>query len=255
MWDERSGRTKMLYEHHGEVALGKRNPFISDGDPTYVEKFEPIYNSSYQLEDDWYTRGGALTSSIHKRAEVEDHSILGDKAKVFTCNDGGQCKQGGCSGDSCEWKPPAGSKVRRADDDDEPSDADPVTPCANSIPAFMYNCKFFPDRDGGGGNVFEGICHNILNYFRDFEGGGSGPTTLTYNHAGTASGANRKGVCGAKRKFEWTNEQNKKEEIETTWSTSCIRLSDSYARTMNKPTSKSNGNGNWLSCDEFPFNA
>lgn len=140
MWDERNGRTKVLYEHHGTVSLGKRNPFVSEGGDAYVDRFQPLSNSSFQLDDDWYA-GGSLSPVLHKRDQLDDHSALGDKAKLFTCNDGGKCAQGGCSGDKCEWKPPpktTRSIAGRADTPD-PADADPNQPCQNAIPAFMYS--------------------------------------------------------------------------------------------------------------------
>ncbi|KAL5392826.1 hypothetical protein DPSP01_000523 [Paraphaeosphaeria sporulosa] len=260
MWDAKNGRTKILYEHYGEVSLSKRNTFISEGGDAYIDKFEPLYNSSYQLDDEWYGSSGALSPSLGKRDQLADHAALGDKAKRFTCNDGGKCEQGGCSGDKCEWKPPASQrKLARADGDPEegdPEDADPNAPCQNSVPAFMYNCKYFPDRDGGGGYQFKGICHNILDYMRDHEGGGLGPVDLTYNWEGKASGSNRNDVCGERISFErWDEKENKYVNVRDTWSKSCIAYSDRYWREMNQKASKNNGNGNWASCDEFPFNA
>ncbi|KAH7122764.1 hypothetical protein B0J11DRAFT_551302 [Dendryphion nanum] len=260
LWDKEQGREKILYEHHGKVAIGKRNPFVSDGADTYVEKFEPIFNSTYQLSDNWYAAGGALSrSSLHKRAPVEDHPTIGNKAKIFTCNDGGKCKSGECSSGSCEWVPPkkpAGNKQRRVDEDPDPDpmDTDKDTPCQNSIPAFMYNCKYFPDRTGENEETFKGICHNILDYFNDFGGGGEGPITLTYNDLGKSGTSNRGNVCGAQMGKEYTSIGGSKVPKETEWSDACGKISDIYSDAI-KVQHGRRGNSNWLSCDEFPFNA
>ncbi|KAK1913093.1 hypothetical protein P3342_005029 [Pyrenophora teres f. teres] len=253
------GRQKILYEHHGQVALGKRNPFISDGE--YSEKFEPIYNSSYDFFDDVSEgvdlSGGALRR-FNKRAEGDEKTPLDeDTTSLFTCNDGGTCKEGNCNGDACQWTPKQSTKKRRdSDDDDDPMDVDSNAPCPNSIPAFMYNCKYFPDIDADGFQ-FLGICHNILNYFQDFLGGGSGPFFGTFRHAGSGGkDTNRAAVCGSSSRTTYASvdQDGDYKEVTGPWDKRCIAESDFYANSAKK-TEGRHGNTNWLSCDEFPFNA
>lgn len=252
------GRQKILYEHHGEVALGKRNPFISDGE--YSEKFEPIYNSSYAFFDDISEgvdlSGGAL-GHLNKRAEGDEKTPLDeDTTSLFTCNDGGTCKEGNCNGDACQWTPGQKTKKRQnSDDDDDPMDVDTNSPCTNSIPAFMYNCKYFPDINTDGFE-FLGICHNILNYFQDFQGGGSGPFYGTFHHGRSGDDSNRAAVCGSKSKTTYASvdEDGDYSEVTGPWDARCVAESNFYARSAKKNEGRP-GNTNWLSCDEFPFNA
>jgi hypothetical protein len=122
-----------------QVSIGKRNPFISDGE--YKDDFSPLYNSTYWFDEDWNSTGGAL-SPLQRREEGEEASALNEKAtSFFTCNDGGQCPSGACAGDACQWVPgkkPPSSRTRRTDPEEgDPMDTDPVVPCMNSIPAFM----------------------------------------------------------------------------------------------------------------------
>jgi hypothetical protein len=249
------GRQKILYEHHGEVALGKRNPFISDGE--YSEKFEPIYNSTYDFFDDvseGVDLSGGVLRRFSKRAEGDEKTPLDeDSTSLFTCNDEGTCKEGGCNGDACQWTPGKTSKKRQDsddDDDDDPMDVDPVTPCPNSIPAFMYNCRYFPDHTSDGFE-FLGICHNILNYFRDHQGGGSGPFFGTFHHNRASEGGNRANVCGDRSRTTYNDADGN--DVTTTWSERCIAESDFYAISTSRREGDP-GNTNWLSCDEFPFN-
>ncbi|KAF2004069.1 glycoside hydrolase family 18 protein [Amniculicola lignicola CBS 123094] len=253
------GKIKMLYEHHGTVALGKRNPFVSDGE--YSEKFDPIWNSTYEFGDEWHASGGSL-GVLHKRDAGDAETGLEEaKTSFFNCNDKGKCAEGGCSGDSCEWVPgkkPPGTKARRADDPEEgdPMDVDPVTPCMQSVPVFMYNCKYFPDRDMGGGYVIDGICHNILRYFAA-NGGGSGPFLGTLNDAGTAGNGNRRYVCGSASRTTWTNvtASGNPETVTTAWDQRCRWESYNFAWQTTRRWWDTAGNDNWFSCDEFPFNA
>ncbi|USP75586.1 hypothetical protein yc1106_02860 [Curvularia clavata] len=252
------GRQKILYEHHGQVALSKRNPFISDGE--FTERFEPIYNSSYAFFDDVSESvdlsGGAI-GRIDKRAEGDEKTPLDeDTTRLFTCNDGGKCKQGNCNGNSCQWTPGQTPKKRQdSDDEDDPMDVDSDTPCPDSIPAFMYNCKYFPDINTDGFE-FLGICHNILNYFQDFQGGGSGPFFGTFHHTSAGESSNRAAVCGARSSTTYASvdADGDYEEVTGPWDKRCIAESNFYARSARKPEGRP-GNTNWLSCDEFPFNA
>ena len=134
-------------------------------------------------------------------------------------------------------------------------DVDTNSPCTNSIPAFMYNCKYFPDINTDGFE-FLGICHNILNYFQDFQGGGSGPFYGTFHHGRSGDDSNRAAVCGSKSKTTYASvdEDGDYSEVTGPWDARCVAESNFYARSAKKNEGRP-GNTNWLSCDEFPFNA
>ncbi|KAF2119716.1 hypothetical protein BDV96DRAFT_642728 [Lophiotrema nucula] len=261
------GKVKMLYEHHGKISGASRRRSLSEGHGSHANTFVPLYNSTFHFDDEWFSAGRTFeSSSFTKRddKELSDTGVLGKKGGFFTCNDDGKCASGGCAGDACEWVPPAkpssDAMSRRADGDPEnedPKDTDTVQPCLNSLPVFMYNCKYLPDRDGGEGTTFPGICHNILNYFADFEGGGSGPFQATYHHTRAEDRKNRRRVCGTGDKvtYKIINSEGKIEEKTTSWSQRCGETSEEYARRVNKGIGSKNGNMNWFSCDEFPFNS
>ncbi|KAF2473995.1 chitinase A1 [Lindgomyces ingoldianus] len=257
LWNQ--DREKILYEHHGQVSIGKRNPFISDGE--YKDDFSPLYNSTYWFDEDWHSTRGAL-SPLQRREEGEEASALNEKAtSFFTCNDGGQCPSGACAGDACQWVPgkkPPSSRTRRADPEEgDPMDTDPVVPCMNSIPAFMYNCKFFVDEDLGHWNgPFPGICTNIMNFFTS-QGLGSGPFTGSFSDSGSSGeGSNRENVCGSRSTHThiYTNAKGEQKTVTETWSDRCIRESNEFATATSRDKGEP-GNRNWLSCDEFPFNS
>lgn len=219
----------------------------------------PIWNTSYVPDDDWSADHGAF-NKIAKRDELQDQSALDEKSTgFFDCNDGGKCSSGGCAGNVCEYKPPKKpSKGRRADDDGDPMDVDaPVTPCITSIPAFFYNCKYFPN-DSKSGEIFDGICANILKYFAA-NGGGNGPLQATYATSGSADGgSNREYVCGRLSRTTYdTPEKDKDGKIiqkTATWKDRCVDESNYFADRHGLAKGRS-GNNNWFSCDEFPFNS
>jgi len=133
-------------------------------------------------------------------------------------------------------------------------DVDWNVPCPNSIPASMYNCKYFPDVNADGFE-FLGICHKILNYFQHFLGGGSGPFFGTFRHAGSGGRkCNRAAVygSGSRTTYASVDRDGDYEEVTEPWDKRCIAEPDFYANSAKK-TEGSHGNTNWLSCDEFPF--
>lgn len=183
-------------------------------------------------------------------------AAFGANKSFFTCNDGGQCASGACAGGACEWNPAkSGSKSKRADGDDgDPMDVDSTQTCISTIPAMMYNCKYFPDHVAGGRSI-PGICHNIMNYFSQ-KGLGSGPVSVTYSEQGGGLETNRKWVCGdwSKHKYKITDENDKLVEYNDQWSDKCDHMSEVLGK-ITKLGHKVAGNENWLSCDEFPFNS
>jgi hypothetical protein len=134
-------------------------------------------------------------------------------------------------------------------------DVDPVTPCVNSIPAFFYNCKYFPN-DSKAGETFDGICANILKYFAA-NGGGSGPLQATYATSGSAdAGVKREAVCGRLSSSTYSTRDSSGKTIQktATWQQRCIDESNDFAARSGLSTGPP-GNKNWFSCDEFPFNS
>lgn len=172
----------------------------------------------------------------------------------IACNDDGQCKKGKCNGDACDMGDKPQSK-KRADGSQAPIVED-TTPCITAVPAVMYNCNYFPDRtvprNDGTSKLFKGICTNIMNHFKD-EGLGAGPIDLTYAQKNGKTG-NRGKMCGAvvttKRKLLANGEPG----VSETWSTRCQREGHELADEKGLRRVKDEGNMNWSSCDEFPFN-
>ncbi|CAG8892967.1 unnamed protein product [Penicillium egyptiacum] len=240
---------------HGSTSNTKRSTL--EPDLLGAERFIPIYNATEFVDDGWDTPTRLLAPrSLQKRKTPEEVAAFGLNKGFFTCNDGGQCKNGGCDGDTCEWKPKPSSLTRRADDDDgDPMDVDSSQSCISSIPAVMYNCKYFPDnrvRD----REIHGICHNVLKFFTD-EGLGTGPLTATFhiNKQG-APDTNRQWVCGAKskHKYKYIDENGVEQEKDKSWKDECVDNSRVLSGLTGTPIG-ANGNNNWLSCDEFPWNA
>ncbi|EFR03335.1 chitinase A1 [Nannizzia gypsea CBS 118893] len=242
------GRQIVLFEHHGSTAVSKRNTLTLDSYET--DRFMPLYSSN------------STTRRLSKRGEgpAEVPSFGNSLKSFFNCNDKGQCSTGGCNGDACDWNPSKQSSLSKRDDtnndDEDPVDVDPVQNCVNSIPAMMYNCKWFPDEHTGSG-VFPGICRNILQYFTD-NGLGSGPLQATFSNIGSSTeGANRNFACGSRSWHSYEiNDPNTNNLITVTetWSQRCARQSNTFADLSQKPHGKP-GNKNWFSCDEFPFNS
>lgn len=208
---------------------------------------------------DWDGSSGLLApGSLTKRVTSEEVAAFGPKKGFFTCNDGGQCKNGGCDGDSCEWKPKPPSLSKRADDeedDEDPMDVDSQQSCISSIPAMMYNCKFFPDHRVRDRDV-PGICRNALQYFTD-QGIGTGPFTATYQMKRSgAPDTNRAAVCGSRSHHSYTyiDAEGKSQTKNDLWKEECIDRSKVLSALTSTPVG-ANGNNNWLSCDEFPWNA
>ncbi|KAJ5096660.1 hypothetical protein N7456_007381 [Penicillium angulare] len=248
------GRQKILWEHHGSASLSKRNPLLAEEDG--ADKFIPIYNTTFVAEDDWLDSTGIFPHQLSKRSTLEDVASFNANNSFFTCNDGGQCASGACTGGSCEWKPAnSKSKSKRADDDDgDPMDVDASQNCISSIPAMMYNCKFFPDQTAGG-RSYPGICHNIINYF-SAQGLGAGPFSGNYGEKGGGETTNRKWVCGtlSKHKYTLMDENDKPVEYDSQWAKKCDYMSQILGKLTGKGSNDA-GNENWLSCDEFPFNS
>ncbi|KAL2807931.1 hypothetical protein BJX63DRAFT_436583 [Aspergillus granulosus] len=120
-----------------------------------------------RIDEDWLGQSGP--GSLGKRNAADRIAALGTDLKdLFDCNDGGQCANGGCADDTYD-----------------------------NIPAMMYNCRFFPDEIAGG-REYNGICHNILNYF----GNGIGPYKAEFHLGAGADTTNRRKVCGDGGK-EW----------------------------------------------------
>ncbi|KAJ5375522.1 hypothetical protein N7517_007528 [Penicillium concentricum] len=249
------GKEKILWEHHGSTSTTKRSTL--EPDLLGAERFIPIYNATEFLDDEWDAPTGLLVPrSLHKRKTPEEVAAFGLNKGFFTCNDGGQCKNGGCDGDSCEWKPKPSSLTRRADDDDgDPMDVDSSQSCISSIPAVMYNCRYFPDHRVQDRDI-PGICRNVLKFFTD-EGLGTGPYTATFHMSKKGSpDKNRKWVCGEKSQHEYTyiDENGEEQEKTSTWKDECVDNSRVLSTLTNSAIGV-NGNNNWLSCDEFPWNA
>ncbi|KAF7585706.1 hypothetical protein BBP40_010256 [Aspergillus hancockii] len=111
-------KEKILWEHHGSTSSAKRN--ILDPDLGSAERFIPLYNATEFVDDGWDGSTGLLAPrSLQKRKTPEEIAAFGLKKGFFTCNDGGQCKNGGCDDDSCERKPKPFSLTKRADGDDD----------------------------------------------------------------------------------------------------------------------------------------
>ncbi|KAL2829474.1 hypothetical protein BDW59DRAFT_178440 [Aspergillus cavernicola] len=252
------GREKILWEHHGSTAASKRSVLPESGGP---DRFIPLYNLS-SIPD---TERGLFPRSLERRTTLEDVAAFNGETPFFTCNDGGQCSSGGCAGGACEWNPADSQSTtkRQADDDDddddsgEPMDVDPSQSCVSAIPAMMYNCRYFPDDVVPATNKqIGGICRNILEAFST-SGLGSGPFSATYNTLGNSElGGNREIACGtgSVHKFAIVDAQGNPKDHTETWSEQCILESDVLSEITGKPKGRP-GNGNWLSCDEFPFNS
>ena len=223
-----------------------------------ADRFIPLYNTSSLIYDDWDLPTGNLSrGAVAKRSTLEDVAAFNTKESYFTCNDGGQCESGACTGQACEWNPGTlSSKAKRdSEDDDNPKNVDPQQKCVNSIPAMMYNCKYFPDESVAG-RTYNGICHNILDYFT-MAGLGSGPFTATYNAEGKSDdGDNREMVCGrgSKHDYKITDENDKVQDHRGSWANKCRDESNVLSHLQNKRFGMP-GNSNWLSCDEFPWNS
>ena len=217
------------------------------------------------MDDDWYGNpGNSAGRTLAKRASLADIAALGGKKSFFTCNDGGQCASGACAGDACDWNPATDSfsnatrVVTAADDDDDPMDVDASQSCVNAVPAFMYNCKYFPDETIAGlpGRAVPGICRNIMQFFAR-SGLGSGPFHANWNIEGSGErGTNREEVCGDRsgQDFSITDHLGAVHNLHGSWAQRCWSESDVVSHTLNVPIGD-HGNRNWFSCDEFPFNA
>lgn len=82
----------------------------------------------------------------------------------------------------------------------------------------MYNCRFSPDVYADGFE-FLGICHNLLNYFQDFQGGGPRPLFETFHYTRTGEYSNRANVCGFRSKTTYASVDgtNDYEEVTRPW--------------------------------------
>ncbi|KAL3430011.1 hypothetical protein BDV09DRAFT_202564 [Aspergillus tetrazonus] len=250
------GREKILWEHHGSTAASKRGLLPEAGGP---DRFVPLYNLSSMSETD----GILSPRSLEKRVTLEDIPAFNGGKPFFTCNDGGQCSSGGCAGDACEWNPNTSQSTskRQSDDDNDdgdPMDVDPTQSCVNSIPAMMYNCRYFPDETlPGYGVPIGGICRNILEGLSKNNLDGQ-PFPLTYSMAGsTERDEDRRYVAcegGSRHDFVIVDREGNMHDHYDTWARQCIEesnvLSDITGDDPGEP-----GNDNWLSCDEFPFNS
>lgn len=132
------------------------------------------------MDDGWDIPTGLLAPrSLQKRKTPEEVAAFGLNKGFFTCNDGGQCKSGGCDGDTCEWKPKPSSLTRLADDDDgDPIDVDSSQSCVSSIPIVIYNYKYFSDYRVRDKEIYD-ICYIILKFFIN-EGLGTGLFRVTF---------------------------------------------------------------------------
>lgn len=209
------------------------------------------------------TDGILSPRSLEKRVTLEDVPAFNGGKPFFTCNDGGQCSSGGCAGDACEWNPNTSQSTskRQSDDDNDdgdPMDVDPTQSCVNSIPAMMYNCRYFPDETlPGYGVPIGGICRNILEGLSKNNLDGQ-PFPLTYSMAGsTERDEDRRYVAcegGSRHDFVIVDREGNMHDHYDTWARQCIEesnvLSDITGDDPGEP-----GNDNWLSCDEFPFNS
>ncbi|KAL4860892.1 hypothetical protein BDV12DRAFT_204588 [Aspergillus spectabilis] len=250
-------REKVLWEYHGSTSPSKRSPSeLEDG------RDEPLLsNYSLPTEQEWFGPADNLMHrSLERRSTLADIASFGNKSRLFTCNDGGQCSDGGCAGSSCEWNPAQSALSARqntggSSGTSPPAGVNPTQSCVNSIPAFMYNCKFFPDHYINGRHV-PGICHNVLKAF-ELNGAGVGPLTGTYKMRGRSQkDTNRKWACEgwSGHEFKVTDEHGVEHRYDDTWVERCSLESAVLGR-MTGLGSGPNGNSNWLSCDEFPFNA
>ncbi|KAL2819700.1 hypothetical protein BJX63DRAFT_428482 [Aspergillus granulosus] len=119
----------------------------------------------------------------------------------------------------------------------------------------MYNCKFFPDHYING-RLVPGICRNVLKAF-ELNGAGVGPFTGTYKMRGPSQkDDNRKWACEdwSGHEFEVKDKHGVEHKYDNTWVERCSLESAVLGR-MTGLSSGPNGNVNWLSCDEFPFNS
>ena len=166
------GREILLYRHDGKVSSAKRSlpAFLDDG-----------MNRTLGVEEDWYSSDLDVsgTGLLEKRLELDDISAFAKGA--LDCNDNGQCASGGCNGGACDWSPPKSKKRQESDDedDDDPMDTDDDNEsCIVSMPAMMYNCRYFPDTQTNVPNMQRiiGICSNILEYMAQ-HGLNTGPFT------------------------------------------------------------------------------
>jgi hypothetical protein len=113
----------------------------------------------------------------------------------------------------------------------------------------MYNCRFFPDEIAGG-REYNGICHNILNYFSN----GIGPHKAEYHLGAAGDPRHRYNVCeeGDEQWFDVVDQFGVTRQFYHSWAQQCIAESDVLNSIYS--TTTEHGNENWLSCDEFPWN-
>jgi hypothetical protein len=118
----------------------------------------------------------------------------------------------------------------------------------------MYNCRYFPD-EWKGGRVWPGICNNILTWLRK-QGQGSGPFEGTYSMTGEPGDTNREDVCGRRSSHLWSiiDHNGLPKTGNTTWAKRCGNHESVVLATLVSGTKGPNGNYNYLSYDEFPFN-
>jgi hypothetical protein len=96
----------------------------------------------------------------------------------------------------------------------------------------------------------------VLQFFTD-EGLGTGPFTATFHMKKKGSpDTNRQWVCGSKskHKYKYIDENGVEQEKYNTWKDECVDNSRVLSKLTDTPIG-ANGNKNWLSCDEFPWNA
>ncbi|KAL2836762.1 hypothetical protein BJY01DRAFT_221549 [Aspergillus pseudoustus] len=174
LWDK--PREKVLWNYEASTSSSKRS--VSEIERP-DEEYTPLFsNVSALLDDEWHEITDTLIPrSIDKRSTVADVPAFGNGFDWFDCNDGGQCADGDCADDTCEWNPGQNSLTTRQNGGNTgpPSGVNPAMPCVNTIPAMMYNCKWFPDEVLTGGRVIPGICTNILKGFMMNKSGANGP--------------------------------------------------------------------------------
>ncbi|KAL4869532.1 hypothetical protein BDV12DRAFT_196162 [Aspergillus spectabilis] len=254
LW-EAPGREIILWEHHGSTASSKRDySGLDEG----AGIFAPLStNATTSIDDGWpglrepfVANGGVFDKRATDGGSGADAQQKWDH--FFTCNDDNQCASGGCEWDTCEWNP--SSLISNSILARQASAATPAKPCVNDVPAFMYNCRYFPDEQKDG-RIWPGICKNILTHFKN-KGIGSGPFEGTFKMNGSPQEENRHVICGKASKHDWSmvDEFGNTINGRSLWSERCTRQSNVIWQLVGG-TQGVAGNTNWLSCDEFPFNS
>ncbi|KAL4860380.1 hypothetical protein BDV12DRAFT_205134 [Aspergillus spectabilis] len=218
-----------------------------------IENVTSLGNASLSIGDQWLEPGtDFLRRTRQRRSTADQVAAFSQPDNFIDCEDGGQCANGACASDTCKWNPAgSGSKLGTR----QVSGVNPTRPCVNVVPAMMYNCRYFPD-EWKGGRVWPGICNNILTWLRK-QGRGSGPFEGTYSMTGEPGDTNREDVCGRRSSHPWSiiDHNGLPKTGKTTWAKRCGNHESVVLATLVGGTKGPNGNYNYLSCDEFPFNS